>query len=62
MKNQENNYAFIDAQNLYLGLKDDGWAVDVFKSRVYLKDKYQVSKAFRFIGYLEKNKKRHPLD
>ena len=38
-RNKENNYAFIDAQNLYLGTKDDGWAVDIFKLRVYLKDK-----------------------
>jgi|AntAceMinimDraft_14_1070370.scaffolds.fasta_scaffold03098_5 uncharacterized LabA/DUF88 family protein len=63
MKNKikENNYAFIDAQNLYLGTKDDGWAVDIFKLRIYLKDKYKVSKAFWFIGYIEENEKFYSL-
>ncbi len=60
-KNRENNYAFIDAQNLYLGTKDDGWAVDVFKLRIYLKDKYKVNKAFWFIGYIEENEKFYSL-
>ncbi len=61
MKKKENNYAFIDAQNLYLGTKDDGWAVDIFKLRIYLKEKYHITKAFWFIGYLEENKKFYTL-
>ncbi|MEA2112509.1 MAG: NYN domain-containing protein [Patescibacteria group bacterium] len=60
-KNKENNYAFIDAQNLYLGTKDDGWAVDIFKLRIYLKDKYKVVKAFWFIGYIKENEKFYSL-
>ena len=46
----ENNYAFIDGQNLYLGISD--WKLDLEKFRVYLKDKYKVKKAFYFLGYL----------
>ncbi len=60
-KEKQTNYAFIDAQNLYLGTKDDGWIVDIFRLRVYLKDKYQVKKAFWFVGYLEENKKFYSL-
>ena len=60
-KNIQNNYAFIDAQNLYLGTKDDGWAVDIFKLRIYLKDKYKVIKAFWFIGYIKENEKFYSL-
>lgn len=52
---KQNNYAFIDSQNLYLGVKDQGWKLDYGRFRVYLKDKYQVEKAFLFIGYVPGN-------
>ncbi len=52
---KENNYAFIDSQNTYLGIKSLGWKIDWKKFRVYLKDKYQVSIAFIFIGYTSSN-------
>ena len=41
----ENNFAFIDAQNLNLGVKSLGWNLDFNKFRVYLKEKYGVSTA-----------------
>jgi hypothetical protein len=49
---QENNLAFIDGQNLYMGTDSDkpSWHVDLKKFRVYLRDKYKVSKAFYFLG------------
>ena len=50
-------YAFIDSQNLNLGVRSQGWILDFAKFRVYLQDKYQVSKAFLFIGFIPKNKK-----
>lgn len=50
-----NNYAFIDSQNLNLGTKELGWNLDFARFRVYLKDKYQVTKAFLFIGYMAGN-------
>ena len=31
MKTLSNNYAFIDAQNLYLSLQRCGWKLDYFK-------------------------------
>ncbi len=40
------NYAFIDGQNLYLAIKELGWKVDYKKFRVYLKEKYHVTKAY----------------
>jgi len=48
----ENNYAFIDAQNVYMGTRGDGWTVDLFRLRRYLKEKFGVSKALWFVGYL----------
>lgn len=51
----QNNYAFIDGNNLYLGVKNQGWQLDYRKFRIFLKDKYKVSKAFLFIGYVAGN-------
>ncbi len=50
---KENNFAFIDGQNLYLGIKQDNWFIDLKKFRIYLKDKYCVSEAYYFLGYLQ---------
>lgn len=59
-------YAFIDSQNLNLGTSRDirrnkkliykGWKLDFQKFRKYLSDKFRVSKAFLFIGYVPKNR------
>jgi len=48
----ENTYAFIDSQNLNLGILGCGWKLDFGRFRVYLKDKYHVTKAYLFIGYV----------
>ena len=57
MKKTENNYAFIDSQNVHLSVKAQGWDLDWRRFRVYLKFKYKVSKAFLFIGFVENNNK-----
>ena len=49
-------YAFIDTQNLKLGIRGQGWELDYKKLRIYLKDKYLVEKAFLFMGYIEEYK------
>lgn len=49
------NYAFIDSQNLYLGIQSEGWVLDYAKFRLYLKNKYKIEKAFIFIGKIDKN-------
>ena len=43
MKKKENNYAFIDAQNVHLGIKLLGWNLDWVKFRVHLKEKYNIN-------------------
>lgn len=55
MRKKRNNYAFIDSQNLNLSVKESGWALDFRKFRIYLNEKYGVSKAYIFIGYIEGN-------
>jgi uncharacterized LabA/DUF88 family protein len=47
------NYAFIDGQNLYSGVLALGWKLDFTQFRQYLRDTYNISKAFLFIGYME---------
>lgn len=50
-----NNYAFIDSQNVNLSIRKLGWELDFRKFRIYLKDKFKVKKAFLFIGYVPNN-------
>jgi len=55
MNRQENNYAFIDSQNLNLSIRDQGWVLDFGKFKQFLRDKYRVTHAFLFIGYIYEN-------
>ena len=55
MRRYQNNYAFINSQNLNLSIRKQGWVLDFRKFRRYLKDKYEVTKAFLFIGYVYEN-------
>jgi uncharacterized LabA/DUF88 family protein len=59
-------YAFIDSQNLNLGVKNDiidkhgvkiysGWKLDFKKFFFYLKTKYNITEAFIFIGKVPGN-------
>ncbi len=66
INNQTKTYAFIDSQNLNLGTSKDlirngqqiytGWKLDNKKFRQFLSDKFRVTKAFMFIGYLDQYK------
>jgi uncharacterized LabA/DUF88 family protein len=49
------NYAFIDSQNLNLGIRRLGWELDYLRLRIYIKEKYQVGTAYLFIGYMPQN-------
>ena len=61
--NEGTVYAFIDAQNLKMGVKNniyqdkartilkyEGWSLNYRKFYQYLTDKYGVSKAYIFMG------------
>lgn len=49
------NYAFIDSQNLNLGVQKVGWKMDWHKFRIWLQEKYGVTHAYMFIGYMAEN-------
>ena len=55
MKNNETIFAFIDSQNLNLGIRECGWKLDFERFYVYLKDKYKIKRLFLFIGYVAGN-------
>jgi len=50
-------YAFIDSQNLNLGIRSSGWTLDFNEFLKYLRTKYHVVKAFLFIGHVSGNEK-----
>ncbi len=52
MGKRESNYAFIDWTNVYRGVLELGWKIDYRRFRRYLKDKYNVERAYIFIGYV----------
>lgn len=49
------NYAFIDSQNLNLGVQSQGWKLDWRKFRQYLGNKYQAQKVYLFLGQVAGN-------
>jgi uncharacterized LabA/DUF88 family protein len=55
MKKQENNFAFIDGQNLNLGIQSLGWKLNIHRFRKYLAEKYSITTAYYFIGYMPGN-------
>lgn len=54
-KSKHENYAFIDSQNLNLGVQSMGWRLNFKRFRIYLREKYRVSVAYLFIGYIQEN-------
>lgn len=53
MKRTKNEiYAFIDNQNLNATVQNLGWKIDWRKFRKFLSDRYKVTQAFMFIGYV----------
>jgi len=48
----EKNFAFIDGQNLHLGLRDIGLTLDYRRFRIYLRERFRVAEAYYFLGYI----------
>lgn len=51
-RGKKGNYAFIDSQNLNVSVQKYGWKMDWKKFRQFLGDKYGITKAYMFIGYV----------
>lgn len=52
-KDKQNNYAFIDGQNLNLGVQSLGWKLDYKKFRDLLANEFDVTRAYMFVGFME---------
>lgn len=57
MDKKENNFAFIDSQNVNMGVEELGWKLDFRKFIIYLREKYSIKTAYLFIGYLPENQR-----
>lgn len=53
MQKLQNNFAFIDAQNVQMGVKELGWKIDWKRFRIYLQEKFSVQVAYIFLGYIK---------
>ena len=50
------NIAFVDGQNLYMGTAKrevDPWKINLARFRVYLEQKYNVTEAYYFLGFVQ---------
>lgn len=55
MKIAQNNFAYIDSNNLHKGCLAGGFKVDNKKFRKFLKESYNVQCAYLFIGFVPGN-------
>ncbi|MEZ4103701.1 MAG: NYN domain-containing protein [Candidatus Paceibacterota bacterium] len=57
------NIAYVDGQNLFLGIKncDNAWEVDLSRFRIYLEKKYHVAKAYYYLGFVQDGQKYESL-
>ncbi|MEK7173998.1 MAG: NYN domain-containing protein [Patescibacteria group bacterium] len=56
MKTKEHNFAYVDGANLHRGVNEFGWKLDYARFRVWLSEKYNVSRAYIFIGLIPRYK------
>ena len=56
MKLKQNNYIYIDGNNLYRGVKNSNWKINFLRFRKWLSDKYGITSAYYFIGLISKEK------
>jgi uncharacterized LabA/DUF88 family protein len=52
------NLAFIDGQNLHMGVSENEWKIDHKKFRIYLEENYQIKEAYYFLGFLLKSEEK----
>jgi len=53
--NNRGNIAYIDGQNLYMGTAKSNpkWHIDLARFRIYLEQKYNVERAYYYLGYVQ---------
>lgn len=63
MNEVPNNIAYIDGQNLHMGTASSvpSWKVDLDRFRIYLRQKYDVERAYYYLGYVQEGSKYENL-
>jgi len=56
MFKDENNFAYIDGANLHKGVHSLAWRLDYFRFRILLWEKYNVKRAYLFLGLVAQYK------
>lgn len=56
MRLKQNNFAYIDGANLYQSITSLGWKINYQRFRVWLQDKYGVTRAYMFLGLVPQYK------
>ena len=56
MSQSENVYAYIDGANLHKGIEHFGWVLDYKRFRTWLREKYRVTDAYLFLGFIPARK------
>ena len=51
------NIAFVDGQNIYMNTTKYSWKIDLMRFRIYLRNKYNVDKAYYFLGAVDESAK-----
>jgi uncharacterized LabA/DUF88 family protein len=56
---KEKNYAFIDGQNLHMGVTkiELSWQINFKRFRIFLRDKYKIEIAYYFLGCVMEEKR-----
>ena len=57
----ESNWAFVDMQNFYRGIKQKGWRINWDLFRKYLSSIHNVTRAVLFMGYIKENEYLYKL-
>lgn len=55
-RQEENNFAYIDGANLDKAIRGLDWKLDYKRFRVWLKDKFHITRAYIFLGLVPKHK------
>lgn len=55
MKKDENNFAYIDGANLHKGVESSAWKLDYRRFRSWIRQKFDVTNAYLFIGLMSKH-------
>ena len=59
MNSKTKNIAYVDGQNLHMGTSksEPKWKINLSRFRIYLEKKYNVDKAYYYLGYVQEGDK-----